>query len=148
MDSLSLALQYGLKSLVRCKASREVAVISWIHGILARAYLKKDMADSSIYYARSGLDMAIQTGTIEYMRDNVGALANAYAFKKDFGKAYDYHLRFVNYRDSMVNAEIRNKTAVLQYNNDLEKNKRKLPDSTRRKKAQQNFCLAPSSCLR
>ena len=91
MDSISLSLQYGLKSLAGARQSENVSIISWIHGILARAYLKKGMADSSIYYAQPGLDMAIQTGTIEFMRDNAAALADAYAYKKDFGKAYSYH---------------------------------------------------------
>ena len=64
------------------------------------------MPDSSIYYGRPGLDIANKTGTIEYMRDNAEALADAYAHKKDFANAYKYHLQYINYRDSMVNAEV------------------------------------------
>ena len=142
MDSLRLAFQYGFSSLAGAKKMGNTLVIPWIYGLLARAYLKKAMPDSSIYYAQSGLADAMKEGNIEFMRDNSEALANAYAFKKDFAKAYDYHLRYVNYRDSMVGVEVKNKTALLQYNNDLEKNQAQIAQLNQQKKAQQNFLIS------
>jgi signal transduction histidine kinase/tetratricopeptide (TPR) repeat protein len=142
MDSLRPAFKYGFRSLTGAMQDKNTLVIPWIYGILGRAYLKKGMPDSSIYYARSGLSSAIQQGNIEYMRDNSAALADAYAFKKDFAKAYDYHLRYINYRDSLLGAEVRNKTAVLQYNNDFEKNQAQIAQLNQQKKAQQNFLIS------
>ena len=142
MDSLRLAFQYGFISLTDAKQMGNTLVIPWIYGLLARAYLKKGMPDSSIYYAQSGLADAIKEGNIEFSRDNSEALANAYAFKKDFAKAYDYHLRYVNYRDSMVGVEVKNKTALLQYNNDVEKNQAQIAQLNQQKKAQQNFLIS------
>ena len=43
----------------------------------SRAYLKKNRVDSAIYYGKLGLAAAKETGTIEFMRDNTLALADA-----------------------------------------------------------------------
>jgi signal transduction histidine kinase/tetratricopeptide (TPR) repeat protein len=142
MDSLSLAFQYAFRSLKKAVELEDLTGITWIDGILARAYLKKNMPDSSVYHALHGLDVAKQTGTIEYMRDNALALADAYAFKKDFTKAYNYHLQYINYRDSMINEEVRNKTAVLQYNYDLEKKQAEITALSQQQKIQRNFLIS------
>jgi tetratricopeptide (TPR) repeat protein len=121
MNNLPLAFQYAFSSLAKAKRIQDDYILGWLYGIFARAYLKKSFADSSIFYARHGLDIASKMGTIEFMRDNAAALADAYAYKKDFANAYAYHTQYINYRDSMLNTEVRNRTAVLQYNNELEK---------------------------
>src|SRR5688572_3909909 len=141
MNNLPLAFQYGFSSLDKAKQLGNSSIIAWIYGILSRAYLKKGMPDSAIYYGRPGLDMAKETGTIEYMRDNAAALANAFAFKKNFDSAYSYHLQYINYRDSMVSAEIRNKTAVLQHNNELEKKQAQIVQLSQQKKIQRGYLL-------
>ncbi len=141
MNNLPLAFQYGFSSLAKAKQLDNSSIIAWIYGILSRAYLKKGMPDSSIYYGRPGLDIAIEAGTIEYMRDNAAALADAFAFKKNFDSAYSYHLQYINYRDSMVSAEIRNKTAVLQHNNELEKKQAQIVQLSQQKKIQRGYLL-------
>ncbi|MEJ7681406.1 MAG: hypothetical protein WKG06_26860 [Segetibacter sp.] len=123
LDSVPLAFQYAFTSLARAKQIEDKEGVAWIDGILSRLYLKKGLADSALYYSKEGLETAKQTGTIEFIRDNAGALANAYAFKKDFAQAYTFYRLYINYRDSMLNSEISNKSAVLQYNYDLAKNK-------------------------
>jgi signal transduction histidine kinase/tetratricopeptide (TPR) repeat protein len=142
IDSLPLAFKYGFSSLVTAKQVDDQEGVAWIYGILSRAYLKKRMADSAIYYAREGLNIAKQTGTIEFMRDNAGALANAYAFKKDFENAYNYNNLYIHYRDSMLNAEITNKSTVLQYNYNLEKKQAEITALDQQKKVQQNFLIS------
>ena len=139
IDSLPLAFAYAFKSLSGAQVVGNVRIVSWIYGILGRAYLKRGMPDSAIFYARAGLDMAIQTGTIEFMRDNAAALADAYAYKKDFTKAYQYHLKYIGYRDSMVSADVSNKTTFLQYNMDIEKKQNQITQLNQQKKAQQKF---------
>jgi C4-dicarboxylate-specific signal transduction histidine kinase len=73
------------------------------------------------------------------MRDNVAALADAYAYKKDFTNAYKYHLSYINYRDSMLNTEVGNRAAVLQYNSDLEKKQAQIVQLSQQKKIQKGF---------
>lgn len=139
MDSLPMAFKYGFSSLVTATKINDVEGVAWIDGILSRAYLKKKMPDSAIYYARHGYNAATQTGTLEFIRDNTEALANAYAFKKDFANAYTYYKLFINYRDSMLNATVTNKSNVLQYNYDLEKKQAQIAVLNQQKKAQKNF---------
>lgn len=64
MGNLPLAFHYAFTSLKTIKELNDIVLIAWIDGILSRAYLKKDMADSAIYYASLGLDRAKQTGNI------------------------------------------------------------------------------------
>ena len=142
MDSLPLAFQYGFHSLAAAKQLGDREGEAWINGILSRAYLKKNMADSAIWYAQQGLEAAKGTGTIEFMRDNTSALANAYAAKKDFANAYTYHLLFINFRDSMLNAEIKNKSNVLQYNYDLAKKQTQITALNEQRKTQKNFLIS------
>jgi C4-dicarboxylate-specific signal transduction histidine kinase len=78
-------------------------------------------------------------GSIEFMRDNAAALADAYANKKDFPNAYKYHIQYINYRDSMVNTEVGNRAAVLQYSNDLEKKQAQIVQLNQQKKIQKGF---------
>jgi signal transduction histidine kinase len=146
-DSLPLAFEYGFRSLATAKKIEDVEGVAWIDGILSRAYLKKKMPDSALYYAMQGLDAAKQTGTIEFMRDNAEALANAYAFKNDFKNAYAYHNLYITYRDSMLNAEVSNKSVVLEYNYSLEKKQVQIAALSQQKKLQQNFLISMSAVL-
>ena len=141
MGNLPFAFQYAFTSLKEAKESNNIETVAWIDGILSRAYLKKNMADSAIYYANIGLQAAKQTGSIEMMRDNTLALANAYAFKKDFANAYKNQLLFINYRDSMMNEEVRNRTAVQQYTFNLDKKQSQITTLSDQKKYQRNLLI-------
>lgn len=147
MDSLSLAFQYAFTALQKAKEYNNKLVESWTDGILSRAYLKKGMPDSAIAYGEWGFALARQIGSIEMMRDNTLALADAYAFKKDFKKAYDNRLLYTSYRDSMMGAEVRNKTAVQQYRFNLDKKEAEIALLSQQKKAQNNFLIAVSASL-
>ncbi len=105
------------------------------------------MPDSSLHYARLGLDAAEKLGTIEFMRDNTLAMANAYAFKEDFKNAYKFHNLYINYRDSMMTAEIKNRTAVLEHNYELDKKEGQIALLNQEKRSQQNFLIAVSTVL-
>ncbi|MEO6868788.1 MAG: ATP-binding protein [Ginsengibacter sp.] len=142
MDSLLLAFQYGFHSLAAAKQLKDREGEAWINGILSRAYLKKNMADSAIWHAQQGLAAAKETGSIEFMRDNTAALANAYAATKDFANAYTYHILFINFRDSMLNAEITNKSTVLKYNYDLAKKQTQITALNEQRKTQKNFLIS------
>ncbi len=142
MDSLDTAFHYLFKSLATAQQLKDKEGIEWIDGIFSRAYLKKNMPDSAIYHALRGLKASEETGTVEFMRDNAGALANAYAYKNDFANAYKYHLLYIDYRDSMLNATVTNKTAVLQYNYDLEKKQTEITSLNQQKKLQTTFLIA------
>ena len=146
-DSLDLAFKHSFNSLATAKKINDLTLEAWIDGILSRAYLKMKMPDSSLHYARLGLDAAQKLGTIEFMRDNTLALANAYAFKDDFKNAYKFHNFYINYRDSMMTAEIKNRTAVLEHNYELDKKEGQIALLSQQKRSQQNFLIAVSTVL-
>ncbi len=141
MDSLETAFKYASSSLKLARQIKDIEGIAWIDAIMARIYLKKGMPDSAIFYAKEGLEMAKETGTLEYIRDNAGALSNAYALKKDYQKAYLNHLVYINYRDSMQNSEISRKSAVLQHNYDLAKKETQITALDQQKNTQKNYLL-------
>ena len=61
----------------------------------SETYLKNKMPDSAIYYAKLGYDSCKTVSEqLQVMRDNAEALANAYAYKKDFANAYTWHLLY------------------------------------------------------
>ena len=139
MGNLPLAFQYAFSSLKKVKDNNYSSVYGWVYGILSRAYLKKNMIDSALYYGRLGLSASKESSTIEFMRDNSLALSNAYAAKKDFANAYSNYLMYVNYRDSMLNEEVRNKTAVQQYTFNLDKKEAQITTLGNQKKYQRNL---------
>jgi len=142
MDSLPQAFKYGFSSLAKAEDIQDDAGIAWINCILSRAYLKKKMPDSAIHYASEGLQIASKIGSLEYRRDNVEALANAYAIKEDFKNAYKYHREFIGYRDSMVNATVANKSAVLRHDYDMEKQQAQINALNQQRKIQRNFLIS------
>ena len=139
MDSLPLAFSYGASSVNYAKRRGDNLLYSMALVPVSETYLKNNMPDSSIYYAKLGYDLAKQIGTVEVMRDNAEALAKAYAYKKDFENAYSYELLFNKHRDSVLNTEIRNKSAVVQYTADLEKKESQIIALHQEKKLQQIF---------
>ncbi|MES1223640.1 MAG: tetratricopeptide repeat protein [Bacteroidota bacterium] len=141
-DSLPEAFHYGFSSLKIARQIEDKEGETWIDGILSRAYLKNKMPDSALYYGNYGLNLAKETGTIEFMRDNAEALAKAYAFKNDFKNAYTYYQSYIGFRDSMINAEVSNKSTVLAYNYDLEKKQAQITALNQQKKLQQNFLIS------
>ncbi|MEO6870200.1 MAG: tetratricopeptide repeat protein, partial [Ginsengibacter sp.] len=147
MGNLDSAFYFGFRSLKAGKELNDINVAGFTNGILSRAYLKKNMVDSAIYYGRLGLAAAKETGTIEFMRDNTLALANAFAVKKDFANAYANQLLYMTYRDSMMNEEVRNRTAVQQYTFNLDKKEAQIGVLNEQKKGQRNMLIGAVALL-
>jgi signal transduction histidine kinase len=147
MDSLPQAFGYAFHSLVYIKQAADSFAMAFVYCILSRASLKSNRVDSAIYYAKLGLTCAIQSNTLEYLRDNNLALANAYAAKKDFGNAYNYHLQYITYRDSMLSGEVRNKTSLLAYNSQLGKKEVEIAALGQQKKDQQKILYSIAAVL-
>jgi len=137
--NLPMAFKYGFHSLKLASQIDDNDGIAWIDGILGRAYNKANKPDSALYYASKGLKAANGTGTIEFIRDNYGALFNAYAKKNDFANAYKYQGLYVAYRDSMVSSEVSNKASLLQYNYDLAKKQAQIASLSQEKRMQYYF---------
>jgi len=139
--NLPMAFKYAFHSLKLANQIDDTEGVAWIDGILSRAYSKANKTDSAVYYGSKGLEAAKKTGSIEFMRDNYGALSNAYAKKNDFANAYKYQGLYVAYRDSMINSEVTNKASLLQYNYDLAKKQAQIVTLNQQKKLQNAFQL-------
>lgn len=136
LNNLPNAFHYAYSALGKIYEFGRNDNVSWIFNILSRSYLKKQMPDSALYYGHLGLDTARLQGIIEFMRDNSLALANAYAYKKNFEQAYDYQIQYMNYRDSMLSGEVKNKVAVFKYESDLQKKQGQIASLNQQKKSQ------------
>jgi signal transduction histidine kinase/tetratricopeptide (TPR) repeat protein len=142
LDSFGLVAPLAFRALNEFESSDDIEGMAWCNSMLADVFLKKNNPDSAIWYASRGLKQAIETGTIEYMRDNSESLADAYAFKNDFKNAYKYRLDYINYRDSILNADIQKKAGFLQYKYDLEKKQAQITALNQEKRIQKIFLIS------
>ena len=147
IDSVPQAFEWAFCSMATAKKIKDVSNENWLFNILSRAYLKKNMPDSALYFAKRGLQSAEEQGTLEYLRDNTLALADAYAYKKDYQNAYNFYRQHILYRDSMVNSTIKNWTAVLEHNYEMDKKEAQIALLNQEKKTQQNFLVSALAVL-
>ena len=147
MNDLPKTFEYSFKALRRAEQLKVIQIISWADFTLARAYLKTNKPDSALYYATNGYNIALKSGFLEQLRDNTQALSNIYAYKKDFDKAYHYHLQYITYRDSMFNAQVSNQTGILQYNYNMGKTQAQIEGLNAEKKNQRNILIAVLTVL-
>lgn len=136
MDSLAPAFHYAFRSLETAGGLEDMVVVAWVDGILARAYLKRNMPDSTLYYATRGLQAARHTGSLESMRTNAGLLSEAFLAKQHYKQAYEYNQLFIHYRDSMSGAEVANRTNLLQFQYNKEKTEAQIALLNEQKQAQ------------
>ncbi len=147
LDSLAPAFQYAFSALKKMSALKDTVLLSWVHYVLAKAYLEKNNTDSALYFATKGLDEAKKTDQLETGRDNAELLAQIYQKKNDYKNAYTYRDLFITYRDSITGTEVKNRAAVLGYNNELEKKETRITTLSRQQKLQQNFLISLSAAL-
>lgn len=147
LDSLAPAFQYAFSALKKISALKDTVLLSWVDYVLSRAYLKKNNIDSALYFATKGLDEAKKANSLETARNNAELLAEIYLKQKDYKNAYAYRNLFITYRDSVTGTEVKNRTAVLDYNNELEKKETRITTLSRQQKLQKNFLISLSVAL-
>jgi two-component system NtrC family sensor kinase len=121
MGDYATAKKYAFSALSRNKKIGRLNFMSWEYSILANINMHTGKPDSALYYAKLGYDAAMKAGNLELKRDNSKVLANAYAQKKIFDKAYTFQNLYVSYRDSMMNSDVKNQAILLKFNADLQK---------------------------
>ena len=142
MDSLPMAFQYGYESLSMAKILNQKNIYGWIYGILARAHLKESSPDSALYYAKMGYQLGEEIGIMEDLRDNAQSLSEAFALKNDFKNAFSFYKSHISYRDSMMNAEVKNRSTVLEHNYEMEIKEDEITLLTEQRKLQRNFLVS------
>ncbi len=121
MGDYPTAKQYAFSALHRYKKSKRLELVSWEYSILGNISLHTGKPDSALYYGKLGYDAAMKVNNLELKRDNSQVLADAYAQKKLFDKAYTFQNLYVSYRDSMMNSDVKNQATLLKFNADLQK---------------------------
>lgn len=94
---------------------------SWVCTILARSFLKMNMPDSSIRYGLLAMGSRTESGLRTFRRNINPVLGEAYFNKGQFKQAYIYQKDYINYKDSLNEAEIVRNIEAIQFTNDLEK---------------------------
>lgn len=114
--------------------------------------LYKDMnqPDSAIYLLIRSSELAKQIHEPEKLMDNYKLLAEIWADKGDYMKAYQYHVQFTTLNDSLLNAEKISSISEMQTKYDTEKKEQQitlLDEQGKTRMAQRNFFIAGSIVL-
>ena len=88
---------------------------------LARTYLATQQPDSAIALAENGLRRSQQRRNNENIRNASDLLAQAYAARGDWARAYRYHVLYVAYKDTLSGEDTQRKTSAMRYGYELDK---------------------------
>jgi two-component system NarL family sensor kinase len=113
-------------------------------------FLQREMADSSIYYLTRSNQLLKSLGEDALSLKVYQALASVYEKKGDYTKAYDYHVKYSNLNDSLLNSEKIRSIAEMQTRYETEKKEQQinlLDQQNKTRSAQRNFFIAGSIVL-
>ncbi len=108
------ALAEGHRVLALARKIGDKQAINYSATGLGRYFLGVGQADSAVFYGRQALDVLAKSN-LPSLRDANELLAQAYAQRKEYEKAYQYQAQFMAYRDSLNNEAVTQKAAVIQY---------------------------------
>jgi serine phosphatase RsbU (regulator of sigma subunit) len=113
-------LSYALAIYFQQKNRRGIAYCS---NNIAKAQLGKNALDSTIFFAKQGIEIAQNAGFKQVLQESYETLSQVYAQRKDFAQAYQYQKLFIAYRDSIFNEEKFRRLQELQnrYQNEKQK---------------------------
>jgi two-component system NtrC family sensor kinase len=115
------ALKYGLEARALARANKDTYNLPGAELALARIFLATQRLDSAIALAQHGFDLSQPTNSNENLRNASDILAQAYAQRGIFDKAYQYQRMWVAYQDSLAGAETQRKTSAMRYGYELDK---------------------------
>ncbi|MFC4791855.1 ATP-binding protein [Hymenobacter endophyticus] len=105
--------------------------------LLARANLSRHRPDSAAYYAQLSLAASKPARAQADIQAGNEVLAQAYAQLGDFAHAYQAQQAFMVARDSLTGAEVRRRTAALQFRNELSQQQAEIRLLTQQNRLQQ-----------
>jgi signal transduction histidine kinase len=117
---------------------------------LGSLYLDAHETDSSLYYLERAKSISRQTGDADILLKSLKYLADAYAAKGNFIKAFDYRVQFGSLNDSLMNNEKIKQIADMQTRYETEKKEQQivlLDEKSKTRSAQRNFFIAGSAIL-
>lgn len=106
---------------------------------MAESYLDNGKIKEAFPLVHKGLDLALQYGLKEQIRDASLHLSELYAQTKDYEKAYHHHTQFVAYRDSINNDEVIRQMADLRTEYEVSQKQAEIDQLNR--KRERNYIL-------
>jgi tetratricopeptide (TPR) repeat protein len=88
--------------------------------------LSRGDVKQALVYLRRGLRIATEIGAKEFEKEAYEYTAKAYAQSENYQRAYEYHQRYTNIRDSLFSSENFAKISSLQNKFKTEQNEKKL----------------------
>lgn len=121
------ALTYAHHALARMNTSEDVfgyysgfRYRTWL--TLGKIYLHTKQLDSALYYCNKilpTLQVSVKMGFWESARDVTDIVAQLYAHKGNFTKAYDYQRQYIAYKDSLNNEDATRKATAMRFNDQM-----------------------------
>lgn len=72
---------------------------------LSSLFINRNVPDSALKYLDRALAIAVELGDVQRIADCYDYTAEAFVLKKNYKKAYDFHVKSAVLRDSLMNAE-------------------------------------------
>ncbi|WP_250632933.1 tetratricopeptide repeat protein [Rhodoflexus caldus] len=104
-----LQTSYNIKA-----AINEQFTLSRLLNSIGNAYLNQNDIPRALKYYQDALTLAKKTGVKLEEQISYGNISNAYRLLNDYKKAYDYHVLFMNMKDSIFNETSREKITMLE----------------------------------
>jgi two-component system sensor histidine kinase/response regulator len=109
-----LALTSLEKSNKHGALASDKALLAFNSCLIGNIYLSLGNDETAIHFFNRSIDEGLKLNVREIIKDSYEGLAKGYAHRKQFDKAYGYHLKYTQLRDSLLNWETTQKTLMLQ----------------------------------
>ena len=119
--------------IVKSLADQEL-IAAWFPDGLT--HLERGRIDSARFYGLQSLNVSLQTGMKEYIRDAALILSQAFAQERDYTRAYRYQQLYSNYKDSLANETTRKQVSKLQFDYELSQKEARIALLTKDKNLQ------------
>ncbi len=137
LGKVQLAIQYHEKALALAEDYKSNLDIARAYTNLGFDYQKGNNFNNAIEYALKGLKEAKQINDIKLLRETSRVLFESYASLKKFEEAYNYHLMFKQYSDSIENEDQMKAMSEIQTKYNVATKEKEITDLTVQKKSQE-----------
>jgi serine phosphatase RsbU (regulator of sigma subunit) len=105
MKNYSEAEKSFQQSVVLKKELNDVGGLAHCYNNMGDLYLDMKQYDKSITYNLMAVEEAKKKNNLGILQNAYLSLSEVYGTKKNFEQAYNYHILYINYKDSIFNAE-------------------------------------------
>ena len=119
-------LAYSLKSLQIHEAIDHREGMAYNYELIGRIYGKRKQYEKEIEYGLKALKLSRDIHYLDIIKRSAQMLADAYAAKKDFKEAYNYHQLYSSVKDTMLNEESSKQITEMQTKYETEKKEQQI----------------------